>query len=220
MRKKLMLAAVICLSAAWAMAQQPAAPGAPAGSSEQNATQNAPAGQSAPGAQSGADQSATPGAQPGAAQSSSPVGAVDMAIVQGCLGGTNPNYTLTDKKGTTYMLLIPPNKDASVLSKHIGEAVAVMGVLNPAGGGSGAAASSPSASGGTSGAATANSGATGGAASSTSNDAGAAGGISSNSTPKDSSAASSSQQSIQVARIGRGTADCPAGASKPQPPQK
>ena len=53
-----------------------------------------------------------------------------MSIVQGCLGGTNPNYTITDKTGTAYQLKVPKGADVSVLSKHIGEPVAVLGVVD------------------------------------------------------------------------------------------
>jgi len=53
------------------------------------------------------------------------MGGADM--IEGCLGGSNPNYTVTDKAGTTYQLDIPKGADASVLAKHIGESVQVQG---------------------------------------------------------------------------------------------
>jgi hypothetical protein len=43
------------------------------------------------------------------------------------LGGTDPNYTITDKAGTTYKLNIPSTADTSKLSSHVGESVQVMG---------------------------------------------------------------------------------------------
>lgn len=178
MRKKLMLMAVLCLSAAWLMAQAPTSSGAPAGSSGQSTTQSAPAGQPAsPGAQSGAAGQSAPGAVAGEGS--------DMAIVHGCLGGSNPNYTLTDTKGTTYKLVTPPAADVSVLAKHIGEPIAVMGKVNDAGASSGSSAKPTASASGVSGAA-------------------------------------SSQPNIQVARIGRGSGNCPAssGATSPKPPAK
>ena len=65
------------------------------------------------------------GAQPGAQGP-----AANAPVTEGCLGGSSPNYTLTDKAGTTYKLNIPPNADASTLAQHIGEPVAVAGNVN------------------------------------------------------------------------------------------
>src|SRR5262252_3397899 len=49
---------------------------------------------------------------------------------RGCLGGSGPNFTLTDKAGTTYKLNIPPTADTSKLGQHVGEPVAVAGNVN------------------------------------------------------------------------------------------
>lgn len=54
-------------------------------------------------------------------------------ITEGCLGGSNPNFTITDKAGTTYKLNIPPDADASTLVPHVGESVQVMGAVKDAG---------------------------------------------------------------------------------------
>ncbi len=54
-------------------------------------------------------------------------------ITEGCLGGSNPNFTITDKAGTTYKLNLPPNADASALTPHVGESVQVMGDVNRSG---------------------------------------------------------------------------------------
>lgn len=64
--------------------------------------------------------------------------AANAPVTEGCLGGSNPNFTLTDKAGTTYKLNVPPNADTSVLAQHVGESVAVAGNVNggKAGGGS------------------------------------------------------------------------------------
>src|SRR5689334_8864450 len=82
MRRSLVLTLVLLVSA-WAMAQQdmqrPSAPGG------QNQTQTQQPG-SAPGQ-----------ASPGSPSTMAPMGGADM--IEGCLGGSNPNYTVTDKAG-------------------------------------------------------------------------------------------------------------------------
>jgi hypothetical protein len=50
-------------------------------------------------------------------------------VVEGCLGGTSPNFTVTTTAGQTYKLVIPQGADASQLTPHVGESVAVMGTL-------------------------------------------------------------------------------------------
>jgi hypothetical protein len=54
-------------------------------------------------------------------------------VTEGCLGGSSPNYTLTDKTGTMYKLNIPPSADASKLAAHVGESVNVAGNVNSGG---------------------------------------------------------------------------------------
>lgn len=49
--------------------------------------------------------------------------------VQGCLEGSNGNYTLTASSGTTYQL----QGDASKLSKHVGHEVQITGTPSEAG---------------------------------------------------------------------------------------
>jgi hypothetical protein len=88
----------------------------------------------------GTGQAASPGPQtPGATQTPPTMppdsagqqgGMTSQTVTEGCLGGTAPNYTLTDKSGTTYKLNIPANADASKLAAHIGESVAVAGNVN------------------------------------------------------------------------------------------
>ena len=46
-----------------------------------------------------------------------------QATVQGCLQGSDGNYTLTDKNGTTYQL----QGDTSKLSAHVGHEVQITG---------------------------------------------------------------------------------------------
>ena len=55
--------------------------------------------------------------------------------IEGCLQGSNGNFTLTDNSGTTYQL----QGDASKLSKHVGQEVQITGSAA----GSGAAGSAP-----------------------------------------------------------------------------
>jgi hypothetical protein len=55
---------------------------------------------------------------------------VNAPVTEGCLGGSNPNFTITDKAGTTYKLNIPPSADTSKLGAHVGEPVAVAGNVN------------------------------------------------------------------------------------------
>jgi hypothetical protein len=64
------------------------------------------------------------GAQPGA---QAPM--ANVPVTQGCLGGSDPNYTITDTAGTTYKLNIPPSADTSKLAPHVGEPVQVAGNL-------------------------------------------------------------------------------------------
>ena len=46
-----------------------------------------------------------------------------QTTIQGCLSGSNGNYTLTDKKGKTYQL----TGDASKLNEHVGHEIRVTG---------------------------------------------------------------------------------------------
>jgi hypothetical protein len=56
--------------------------------------------------------------------------AANQPITEGCLGGTNPNYTLTDKSGTTYKLTFPREANLTSLEPHVGESVQVMGAVD------------------------------------------------------------------------------------------
>ena len=51
----------------------------------------------------------------------------DVPVTEGCLGGSDPNYTITNTAGTTYKLNIPPSADTSKLAPHVGEPVQVAG---------------------------------------------------------------------------------------------
>jgi hypothetical protein len=112
MKKILVMTLFMLATLAWAAAQQPGTPGAASGQA------------TSPGSQTpGATQ--TPPTVPDSAGSQS--GMTSQTVTEGCLGGTSPNYTLTDKSGATYKLNIPASADASKLAAHIGESVNVAG---------------------------------------------------------------------------------------------
>jgi hypothetical protein len=75
------------------------------------------------------------------------------SVVEGCLGGTSPNFTVTDKSGAKYSILVPQGADASPLQKHIGESVAVEGSIDDGTSASSSAGSAGSAAAGQSAAA-------------------------------------------------------------------
>jgi len=66
-------------------------------------------------------------------QAGSPDQAAGVPVIEGCLGGSNPNFTITDKTGITYKLNIPPNADTSTLTQHVGESVRVAGNVKDTG---------------------------------------------------------------------------------------
>lgn len=75
-----------------------------------------------------------PGSAPGSAnQPGSRAQEPQSPITEGCLGGSNPNYTVTDNNGTVYKLNLPPNTDTSKLAPHVGESVQVQGDVKDAG---------------------------------------------------------------------------------------
>jgi hypothetical protein len=128
MKKSVFLAIFMTLSAlVLAGAQQPN--GTPAQSGAQAASPNS----QMPG--SGQPQSATPGgAEQAGPQAGAPGQAVNAPVTEGCLGGSSPNFTITDSAGKTYKLILPPNADGSRLAPHVGESVQVMGDVKQAGG--------------------------------------------------------------------------------------
>ncbi len=101
---------------AWAAAQQPGS------ASERSSGQATSPSSQAPSASP--SQPSTPSSPD---QSGSRSQAPNAPVTEGCLGGSDPNYTITDKTGTTYKLNIPPNADASKLASHVGESVQVLG---------------------------------------------------------------------------------------------
>jgi hypothetical protein len=123
MKKMLMVTVFMLAALAWA-AQQP-------GVTQPGSGQATSPGSQVPSANPGSvDQNAAPaGAQGGGQEQPS-----NAPIKEGCLGGSSPNFTITDSAGTTYKLNLPPGADGSVLTSHIGESVQVMGGVKQAGG--------------------------------------------------------------------------------------
>lgn len=114
---------------AWAAAQQPGA--MPHGSGGQATSPNPqiPDASQSPGA-GAQSQGSMPGStsQQGGADAAAP--SANAPVTEGCLGGANPNYTITDNAGKKYKLNIPAGADASPLQSHVGESVAVMGPVS------------------------------------------------------------------------------------------
>jgi hypothetical protein len=76
---------------------------------------------------------------------STPTGAGSETSVQGCLGGSDGNYTLTDKSGTSFQL----TGDTAKLAEHVGHEIKVTGTASsasasPSGGTAGGTMGQPS----------------------------------------------------------------------------
>ncbi|HEY6273168.1 MAG TPA: DUF5818 domain-containing protein [Terriglobales bacterium] len=119
MRKLSLLAAVLLLSSAWVLAQN-STPPAP---DTQNPSSTSPSAQQ-------------PAQQPDTSQTAS--GDHAGQSVEGCIGGSAGNFTLTDASGKTYQLA----GDTSKLGDHVGHEVRVTGD-EAAASGSAAAAGGP-----------------------------------------------------------------------------
>jgi hypothetical protein len=118
----LVMTLFILATLAWVAAQQPG--GAPDKNSGQTTSPNS----QAPGA------TQTQPSKPGSADQAGSRGQESQPpLTEGCLGGSAPNYTITDNNGTAYKLNIPPNADASKLASHVGESVEVQGNVKDAG---------------------------------------------------------------------------------------
>ena len=107
----------------WAAAQQP-------GSAAQQSSGQATSPSSQAPSASQSQQPSTPGS---ADQAGSQSQAANAPITEGCLGGSDPNYTITDKTGVTYKLNMPPNANGSSLASHVGESVQVLGDVKNSG---------------------------------------------------------------------------------------
>jgi len=74
--------------------------------------------------------------QTGSASSRAGQSASGQTTVEGCLSGSNGNFTLTDKNGTSYEL----TGDTAKLSEHVGHEVKITGMPSSGAGASGASA--------------------------------------------------------------------------------
>jgi hypothetical protein len=115
MRKTLMLAAILLLSAAWLQAQQ------------------APQGASSP-----SNANPVSSSQAGSSQS----GSSDSRTVEGCLQGSNGTFTLTDNAGMTFQLAGDTSKLAEHVGHEVQIKGSTSGA-SPADSSAGAAASGP-----------------------------------------------------------------------------
>ena len=107
---------------AWAAGQQPGT------AAERNSGQTASPSSQAP------DATQAQPSKPGSADQAGSQGQESQApVTEGCLGGSAPNYTITDNNGTVYKLNMPPNADTSKLASHVGESVQVQGSVKDAG---------------------------------------------------------------------------------------
>ena len=120
--KNILVMIVFMLATLACAAQQPGS--APEGNSGQTASPSSQA----------PDATQTQPSKPGSADQAGSQGRASKApITEGCLGGSDPNYTITDNTGTPYKLTMPPNADASKLEPHVGEPVQVQGNVKDAG---------------------------------------------------------------------------------------
>jgi hypothetical protein len=83
----------------------------------------------------------TPNSQSAPSTSQGTSQSADQNSVQGCLGGSGSNFTVTDKTGTSYQLQLPQGANPAALKPHVGEEVRVEGSM------AGGSSSSPSAGG-------------------------------------------------------------------------
>jgi hypothetical protein len=122
MKNLLVITLFMLATLAWAAAQQPeTVPERSSGQATSPSSQGPAAGQSQP---------STPG---GAGQAGSPGQAANATVTEGCLGGSDPNYTITDKTGTAYKLNLPANANTASLASHVGESVQVKGNMKDTG---------------------------------------------------------------------------------------
>jgi hypothetical protein len=118
MKNVLVMTLFMLATLAWAAAQQPSSASNPnSGQTTSPSSQARGASQTQP---SSPDQA-------GRGQTS------NAPVTEGCLGGSPPNYTVTDKTGNVYKLNMPPNADTSKLASHVGESVQVQGDVKDAG---------------------------------------------------------------------------------------
>jgi Protein of unknown function (DUF5818) len=124
MKKFSLVTAILLLSSAWMLAQSSTSP-----------TDSSQYPSSSPSAQQPAQQ---PAQSPDMSQSTQAGKAAEAGgtTVEGCIGGSAGNYTLTDSSGKAYQLA----GDTSKLGDHVGHDVKVTGTVASAAAGAAAAA--------------------------------------------------------------------------------
>jgi hypothetical protein len=127
MKKILMTSLFMLATLAWAAAQQPGSMGTGSTGQTTSSSSQAGASQQQPSTSGAAGQEAGQSGMPGGGSRGE---MANPTVTEGCLGGSSPNYTITDASGTTYKLNIPPGTDASKLAAHVGESVNVAGNAN------------------------------------------------------------------------------------------
>src|SRR4030095_5452648 len=101
MKNTLLVTLFMLATLAWEAAQQPGStPDQNSGQATPPSSQAPSAGQTQPPAPGHADHAASQGQ------------ASNAPITEGCLGGSAPNYTITDKAGTAYKLNLPADANA------------------------------------------------------------------------------------------------------------
>lgn len=108
MRQVLLFVSILLLGVSWAVAQSSSTPSSSGSSAGY-------------GAQQGAGQDSTATAAGSGRQGHSGAG---QMTVEGCLSGSNGNFTLTAKNGKTYEL----TGDTATLTEHVGHEVKVTGM--------------------------------------------------------------------------------------------
>ena len=127
MKNVLVVLVFVLTMLGWAVAQQPEGPPQPESPAQHDNGQSTSPNPRTPDA---SQSPATPGS---AGQDQTRGQGSNVPVTEGCLGGSNPNYTVTDNTGATYKLNIPPSSDASKLASHVGEPVQVMGDVKDSG---------------------------------------------------------------------------------------
>lgn len=127
MRQILLFISIMLLGVSWAVAQSSSTPSSSGSSAGY-------------GAQQGAGQDSTATAAGSGKQAHSGAG---QMTVEGCLSGSNGNFTLTSKNGKTYEL----TGDTATLTEHVGHEVKVTGMSGAGETGSAASAGGAAGSG-------------------------------------------------------------------------
>lgn len=126
--RNLVLLSVLLLGASWALAQTDQAGPSQTSPSQTSPSQASPSQTSPVPDQSSPSQETPAEASPSEASGDQTTVGTGNTSVEGCLSGSDGNYTLTADNGTTYQL----TGDTAKLSEHVGHQVKIMGTTSPA----------------------------------------------------------------------------------------